>query len=51
MRIVRADGTIVPASAVIPIAEQLGLVRLIDHRVIELVDRGTRRRARRCARA
>ena len=36
MRIVRSDGTIVPASAVIPIAEQLGLVRLIDHRVIEL---------------
>jgi diguanylate cyclase (GGDEF)-like protein len=37
MRIRRADGSIVPASAVIPIAEQLGLVRLIDHRVIELV--------------
>jgi diguanylate cyclase (GGDEF)-like protein len=37
MRIRRADGTIVPASAVIPVAEQLGLVRLIDHRVIELV--------------
>ena len=36
MRIRRADGTIVPASVVIPIAEQLGLVRLIDHRVIEL---------------
>jgi len=36
MRIRRADGTIVPASAVIPVAEQLGLVRLIDHRVIEL---------------
>ncbi|HMK80937.1 MAG TPA: bifunctional diguanylate cyclase/phosphodiesterase [Xanthobacteraceae bacterium] len=37
MRIRRADGTIVPASAVIPVAEQLGLVRLIDHRVMELV--------------
>jgi diguanylate cyclase (GGDEF)-like protein len=37
MRIRRADGTVVPATAVIPIAEQLGLVRLIDHRVIELV--------------
>ena len=36
MRIRRADGTIVPASAIIPVAEQLGLVRLIDHRVIEL---------------
>jgi diguanylate cyclase (GGDEF)-like protein len=37
MRIRRADGSIVAASAVIPVAEQLGLVRLIDHRVIELV--------------
>jgi diguanylate cyclase (GGDEF)-like protein len=37
MRIVRADGTVVPASAVIPLAEKLGLVRLIDHRMIELV--------------
>src|SRR3954447_22266446 len=37
MRIRHADGTIVPATAVIPVAEQLGLVRLIDHRVIELV--------------
>jgi EAL domain-containing protein (putative c-di-GMP-specific phosphodiesterase class I) len=37
MRIRRSDGTVVPASAVIPVAEQLGLVRLIDHRVIELV--------------
>jgi len=37
MRIVRSDGTVVPASAVIPLAEKLGLVRLIDHRVIELV--------------
>jgi EAL domain-containing protein (putative c-di-GMP-specific phosphodiesterase class I) len=37
MRIRRADGTLVPASAEIPIAEQLGLVRLIDHRVMELL--------------
>lgn len=37
MRIVRADGAVIPAAAVIPVAEQLGLVRLIDHRVIELV--------------
>jgi diguanylate cyclase (GGDEF)-like protein len=36
MRIVRSDGTVVPASAVIPVAEKLGLVRLIDHRVVEL---------------
>src|SRR5213078_591614 len=37
MRIRRADGSLVAATAVVPIAEQLGLVRLIDHRVIELV--------------
>ena len=37
MRIRRGDGTLVPASAVIPIAENLGLVRLIDHRVMELL--------------
>jgi diguanylate cyclase (GGDEF)-like protein len=36
MRIRRADGTLVPASTVIPIAERLGLVRLLDHRVLEL---------------
>jgi diguanylate cyclase (GGDEF)-like protein len=36
MRIVRADGAVIPAAAVIPVAEQLGLVRLIDHRVVEL---------------
>jgi diguanylate cyclase (GGDEF)-like protein len=37
MRIRRTDGSVVPATAVVPVAEQLGLVRLIDHRVIELV--------------
>jgi diguanylate cyclase (GGDEF)-like protein len=37
MRIRRPDGGVVPATAVVPVAEQLGLVRLIDHRVIELV--------------
>ena len=37
MRIRRADGTLVPANAVIPVAERLGLVRLLDHRVLELV--------------
>ncbi len=36
MRIRRGDGTILPASTVIPVAEQLGLVRLLDHRVLEL---------------
>jgi diguanylate cyclase (GGDEF)-like protein len=37
MRIRRTDGRLIPASAVIPIAERLGLVRLIDCRVLELV--------------
>jgi diguanylate cyclase (GGDEF)-like protein len=37
MRIRRADGELVAANAVIPIAEQLGLVRLIDFRVMELL--------------
>ena len=37
MRIRRTDGTVVAAMTVVPVAEQLGLVRLIDHRVIELV--------------
>ena len=37
MRIRRADGELVPASAVIPVAERLGLVRLLDHRVLELL--------------
>jgi EAL domain-containing protein (putative c-di-GMP-specific phosphodiesterase class I) len=37
MRIRRADGSLAPASEVIPIAERLGLVRLLDHRVLELL--------------
>ena len=37
MRIRHADGSIVTAQSVIQIAERLGLVRLIDHRVLELV--------------
>jgi diguanylate cyclase (GGDEF)-like protein len=37
MRIQRADGSLVPASNVIPVAERLGLVRLLDHRVLELL--------------
>jgi diguanylate cyclase (GGDEF)-like protein len=36
MRIRRADGTIVPAGSIIPIAERLGLVRLLDQRVLDL---------------
>jgi diguanylate cyclase (GGDEF)-like protein len=37
MRIARPDGTLVGAHDVMPIAERLGLVRLIDHRMLELV--------------
>jgi EAL domain-containing protein (putative c-di-GMP-specific phosphodiesterase class I) len=37
MRIGRPDGTNIAASNVMPIAERLGLVRLIDHRMLELV--------------
>jgi diguanylate cyclase (GGDEF)-like protein len=37
MRIRRADGSVAPAREVIPIAERLGLVRLLDHRVLELL--------------
>jgi diguanylate cyclase (GGDEF)-like protein len=37
MRIRRADGKLLPAKEVIPIAERLGLVRLLDHRVLELL--------------
>jgi EAL domain-containing protein (putative c-di-GMP-specific phosphodiesterase class I) len=37
MRIRRSDGSLVPAHAVIPVAERLGLVRLLDHRVLELL--------------
>jgi len=36
MRVRRADGTIVTATEIMPIAERLGLVRLIDHRMLEL---------------
>jgi diguanylate cyclase (GGDEF)-like protein len=35
MRIRRADGTLVTATEIMPIAERLGLVRLIDHRMLE----------------
>jgi diguanylate cyclase (GGDEF)-like protein len=37
MRIGRPDGTNIAASDVMPIAERLGLVRLIDHRMLELI--------------
>ncbi len=37
MRIRRADGALVRAHDVIPVAERLGLVRMLDHRVLELL--------------
>jgi diguanylate cyclase (GGDEF)-like protein len=36
MRIRRTDGTLVGAGDIVPVAERLGLVRLLDHRVLEL---------------
>ena len=37
MRVRRADGSLLGASDIVPVAERLGLVRLLDHRVLELV--------------
>jgi diguanylate cyclase (GGDEF)-like protein len=37
MRVRRTDGSLLGASEVVPVAERLGLVRLLDHRVLELV--------------
>jgi diguanylate cyclase (GGDEF)-like protein len=37
MRVRRADGSIIAAGDIVPTAERLGLVRLIDHRMLELV--------------
>jgi diguanylate cyclase (GGDEF)-like protein len=37
MRIRRTDGSLIAANDIIPVAERLGLVRLLDHRVLELV--------------
>ncbi|MGE4166882.1 MAG: EAL domain-containing protein, partial [Xanthobacteraceae bacterium] len=37
MRVARADGSFVHANEIIPIAERVGLVRMLDHRVLELV--------------
>ena len=36
LRIRRPDGTLLPAAAIVPLAEKLGLVRLVDARVLEL---------------
>jgi diguanylate cyclase (GGDEF)-like protein len=37
MRVYRADGAIAHASEIIPVAERVGLVRMLDYRVLELV--------------
>ena len=37
MRIRRADGALASAKDIVPLAERLGLVRLLDHRVLELL--------------
>jgi EAL domain-containing protein (putative c-di-GMP-specific phosphodiesterase class I) len=37
MRVYRADGGIAHANEIIPVAERIGLVRMLDHRVLELV--------------
>ena len=36
MRLKRPDGTLLAVNEVVPLAERLGLVRLLDHRVLEL---------------
>ena len=37
MRVDRGDGAIAQAHEIIPVAERLGLVRMLDYRVLELV--------------
>jgi diguanylate cyclase (GGDEF)-like protein len=37
MRVNRSDGSIAHANEIIPVAERVGLVRMLDHRVLELV--------------
>jgi EAL domain-containing protein (putative c-di-GMP-specific phosphodiesterase class I) len=37
MRVKRSDGSLLAISEAVPLAERLGLVRLLDHRVLELV--------------
>ena len=37
MRVRRSDGSLLAISEAVPLAERLGLVRLLDHRVLELV--------------
>ncbi len=37
VRLLERDGTIVQAPQIVPVAERIGMIRLIDHRVLELV--------------
>jgi diguanylate cyclase (GGDEF)-like protein len=37
MRVSRADGTVCHANEIVPVAERLGLVRMLDFRVLEMV--------------
>lgn len=37
MRVNRADGSMAQAGEIVPVAEKLGLVRMLDHRMMELV--------------
>lgn len=37
MRVTRADGSVCHAGEIVPIAERLGLVRMLDYRVLEMV--------------
>lgn len=37
MRIKRTDGSLLAVNEVVPLAERLGFVRMLDHRVLELV--------------
>jgi EAL domain-containing protein (putative c-di-GMP-specific phosphodiesterase class I) len=37
MRVSRSDGTICQANEIVPVAERLGLVRMLDYRVLEMV--------------
>src|SRR5262249_46241494 len=36
MRVQRADGSIAHAHEIIPVAERIGLIRMLDHRMLEL---------------
>jgi len=37
LRVQRADGSLIPTNEIVPVAERLGMIRLLDHRVLEMV--------------